>query len=62
MNRTICPRPDKYAFESRSAAVGAFRRLSKRRKRNAHVYQCRCGAWHVGRTLRRALVAWRAEP
>lgn len=57
-----CPRPDKVAYESRSAAVGAFRRLSRHRRRNAHVYPCRCGSWHIGRSLRRALVAWRALP
>jgi hypothetical protein len=60
-----CPRPDKVAYRSKAEAMAAFRRMhEKRRGQGAHVYRCRfgCGMWHVGRTFRRAVVAWRSEP
>jgi len=57
-----CPRPDKTRYENQGAVRGAIRRMSKRHKgQGLHPYRCSCGAWHVGRRLRRVTIAWRAE-
>lgn len=60
---STCPRPDKTAYESRAAVTGALRRMRKPKKNQGlHPYKCRCGRWHLGRTIRRAPIAWKATP
>lgn len=58
-----CPREDKTRYENRDAVRAAFRRLPRKRKRQgAHIYRCRgCGGWHIGRSLKRAFLTWKAE-
>lgn len=61
---TACAFPGKTAYENRAAAFGALRRMPRFRKRQGlNPYHCpACGAWHLGRKLRRSAVAWRADP
>jgi hypothetical protein len=61
---SACPRPDKDAFTSRSIAMQVVRRTPRYRRMGLTAYRCRpgCGQWHVGRRLRRPVVAWRSEP
>lgn len=59
-----CPHPHKAAYSSRREAVAVLARIPRDRKVGAHPYRCLpgCGAWHLGRRIRRPLVAWRSTP
>lgn len=59
---SACPRPDKITYPSRRAAWGHLLAMPRKRRRGLYVYRCKCGAYHLGRLIRRARVAWRAEP
>ncbi len=59
---SACPRPDKHPFPSRSIAMQIVKRTPRHRRMGLTAYRCQCGAYHVGRRIRRPLVAWRAEP
>lgn len=55
--------PGKDCYENKSSARAALRRMPKHRKKDLSPYHCDrgCGYWHLGRKIRRARVAWRAE-
>lgn len=59
---SACPRPDKDPFPSRAIAMQVVKHTPKRRRLGLTAYRCKCGAYHVGRRIRRPLVAWRSEP
>lgn len=58
-----CPHPHKAAYPSRREVLAVLARIARRKKIGAHPYRCPgCGAWHIGRRIRRPLVAWRSTP
>lgn len=59
-----CPRPDKHPYPTRGIAMSVVRKTPRYRRMGLTAYRCRpgCGQWHVGRRLRRPVVAWRSEP
>lgn len=59
---SVCPRPDKHPYPSRAIAMSVVKRKPKRKRLGLTAYRCACGAYHVGRRLRRPLVAWRSTP
>jgi len=58
-----CRQPWKTPYENPGAAQATLTRLPRHRKlMGLHPYPCAAGHWHLGRTIRRAKVAWRSEP
>lgn len=56
-----CAWPWKTAYESRAAVDAAFRRMHRSKKSmGLHPYPCPAGHWHLGRNVRRSLLAWKA--
>lgn len=60
---SVCPRPDKHPFPSRATAMQVVKRTPRHKRLGLTAYRCRpgCGQWHVGRRIRKPLVAWRSE-
>ncbi|TDB86455.1 hypothetical protein E1264_17810 [Actinomadura sp. KC216] len=61
---SACPRPDKDPFPSRATAWVVIKKMPRHKRIGLMPYRCRpgCGQIHIGRRIRRPLVAWRSEP
>lgn len=59
---STCPHPHKQSYTSRAQALVVAKNTPRHKRVGLAPYRCQCGRWHLGRRIRRPLVAWRSEP